>query len=388
MPTDQATDTPHKDLRTESSVERNQNEIGKIQMRCKCLVRLQRAHTEHPFGTGECYRHATTIDILPDAVLLEIFVFIPSGASTRRFWLDFVYDDRNWHKLVHVCRRWRQLVFASPLRLDLQLLCTCRTPVRKVLGYWPAFPRVIDCEYYRDGGNRHKLENIFAALQQRDRVRHIDINIRGSLFGELCAAMEKPFPALTHLYLSCEDGDGPAIPSALLGGSAPRLHDIFISSVPIPSLPTFLCSACDLVKLRFDYVPQTSFPSPEAMVACLATLTKLETIFIRFYSLIPHPDRVSPSHETRVILPSVTSFSFEKGNTYLEDFVACIDAPRLNSINVTYSCHFDFRVAELSKFIGRSNFRPWHAKIRFGVGQPSSFFQETNPDDSVIVIDI
>jgi hypothetical protein len=343
-------------------------------------------HTEHSLDTGDCYRHATAIDILPDDVLLEIFVFLPSG-STR-----FVYDDRTWRKLVHVCRRWRQLVFASPLRLDLQLLCTRRTPVRKVLGCWPAFPLAIDFDDSRD--NRNEFKNIVAAsaLEQRDRVRHINLNLRGVLLGELFATMEKPFPALTHLCLSCGDHNEPAIPSAFLGGSAPRLRDISISYILLPSIPTFLFSACDLVKLRLDYIPQTSFPSPEAMVACLATLTKLETFFIRFYSLALRPDPVRLSYETRVILPSVTSFSFERGNTYLENFVACINTPRLNSIDISYARRHAFRVTELSKFIERSNLRPsrfGHATIRFGVSQMSfSFCHETNPNDSVIAIKI
>jgi hypothetical protein len=51
-----------------------------------------------------------------------------------------------WHTLVHVCQRWRQIVFASPRRLNLQILCTHGTPVRKNLGIWPAFPIAID--YY------------------------------------------------------------------------------------------------------------------------------------------------------------------------------------------------------------------------------------------------
>jgi hypothetical protein len=48
-----------------------------------------------------------------------------------------------WHTLVHVCRRWRDLVFASPRRLNLRLLCRKDTPVREMLDIWPALPIVI-----------------------------------------------------------------------------------------------------------------------------------------------------------------------------------------------------------------------------------------------------
>ncbi|KAH8980986.1 hypothetical protein EDB86DRAFT_2977911 [Lactarius hatsudake] len=62
---------------------------------------------------------ATTIDTLTDNVLLAIFDLI--RISRTSFELH-CYPVWNWHTLVHVCHRWRQIIFASPLRLDLQLL--------------------------------------------------------------------------------------------------------------------------------------------------------------------------------------------------------------------------------------------------------------------------
>jgi hypothetical protein len=38
-----------------------------------------------------------------------------------------------WQTLVHVCRRWRTLVFGSPLFLKLELVCTVKTPARDTL---------------------------------------------------------------------------------------------------------------------------------------------------------------------------------------------------------------------------------------------------------------
>jgi hypothetical protein len=50
-----------------------------------------------------------TIDILPDDALLEIF----------DFYLGETEWTNRWHILVHVCRRWRLVVFGSPRRLNL-----------------------------------------------------------------------------------------------------------------------------------------------------------------------------------------------------------------------------------------------------------------------------
>ena len=64
-----------------------------------------------------------TLDALrvPDDVLLETFEFylgkdVPDRVGNHN------YDG--WQTLVHVCRRWRRIVFASPCHLDLKLYCT------------------------------------------------------------------------------------------------------------------------------------------------------------------------------------------------------------------------------------------------------------------------
>ncbi|KAH9056310.1 hypothetical protein EDB87DRAFT_1260555 [Lactarius vividus] len=79
-------------------------------------------------------RNATTISMLTDNVLVEIFDFCRKDhdqCPSSPVW--------KWHILVHVCRRWRQITFASPRRLNLQILCIDGTPVRKNLGIWPDY---------------------------------------------------------------------------------------------------------------------------------------------------------------------------------------------------------------------------------------------------------
>src|SRR5258708_3166709 len=108
-----------------------------------------------------------TIDVLPDDVLLDIFDFCLD--QPRRLILD---RTKVWQGLVHVCRRCRVVVFQSPHRLDLQILCTTGTPVREMLDTWPALPLVIlvDTDSLRRG-----MENIIAALEHRDRMCTISI---------------------------------------------------------------------------------------------------------------------------------------------------------------------------------------------------------------------
>ena len=386
-------DGPLKYLKSGSGAKRSQKETGYIQIRGKCLSAcLALAISTHFRDPDKSYRHVTTVDTLPDDILLEIFSFILSGG--RNFYIRR-YPIWTWHRLVHVCRRWRQIIFASPLRLDLQLLCTYRTPVRRGLGYWPAFPLVIHYDYHWDMDRTPDDEdNIFVALKQRDRVRHINLRASSLLLGELLAAMKEPFPALRYLELSCEDMDGaaPVFPSEFLGGSA-RLHEICLSYISFPGIPTLLSSASDLVKLRLDHIPPTSFPSPEAMVACLAALTRLEDIFIGFLSSSSHPNQTGLPPKTWVVLPAVTSFSFDGDSAYLEDFVSQINIPLLNTIDVTYiEDDVDVRATELSKLIERSNLRPsqfGRAKLFFQEEKAALlFYHESYPNERAIAIQI
>lgn len=115
-----------------------------------------------------------TIELLPDNVLLEIFKVYVNGATRTE----------EWHVLVvHVCCRWRNVVFASPRRLDLRPLCTTRTPVRARLVIWPPFPIAITGRVDRTSLVA-VTGNIVAALEHKDRVCHIDLKeIPNSLFG-------------------------------------------------------------------------------------------------------------------------------------------------------------------------------------------------------------
>ena len=78
-----------------------------------------------------------TIDMLPDHVLLEIFDFYLVEDPFRR------NNIGAWQLLVHVCRRWRNVVFESSRRLNSRLICTPTTPARDTLDIWPALPLLI-----------------------------------------------------------------------------------------------------------------------------------------------------------------------------------------------------------------------------------------------------
>ena len=293
--------------------------------------------------------------MLPDEVLLEIFNFCRNKDPRSPTPIQW------WTLLVHVCQRWRQVIFESPRRLNLQIRCTRRTPVKKDLGIWPAFPIVIDYRTKRTPEGEH---NIMAALEHPDRVCAIRLDfaeVSRELVANIVMAIQKPFPLLTHLRItlySLGSVDPFVIPAEFLGGSAPRLQEVTLFGIPYPGLPTLLLSASDLAKLDIFLIPQTGYISPEAMVASLAAFPRLETLAIGFQSVTSRPDRKHPPPPCpplmRIVFPALTYFRFQGASRYLENLVARIDGPQLNKIHIAYLNKVHFKVVQFSSFINRT----------------------------------
>ncbi|KAI0249335.1 hypothetical protein BJV78DRAFT_1284091 [Lactifluus subvellereus] len=283
-----------------------------------------------------------TIEALPDIVLLDIFEFY-RAASFLRGPLPWA-----WNRLVHVCQRWRYLVFASPLRLDLRLRCTSKTPVREMLDVWPPFPiEITDPEILCDE------ENVTAVLEHRDRVCRIGLSLTTPLWERLVPMVQEPVPALTHLELWSDGATASALPDMFLGGSAPRLQTLSLIGVPFPGLPRLLLSATYLSDLSLVEIPHAAHISPEAMATGLSALTRLTSLTMSFRFPASRPGRIGqrPPPLIRVVLPALTNLIFRGDNEYLEDFIARFDAPRLNNLDIYFSNQPVSDIPQLLHFI-------------------------------------
>jgi hypothetical protein len=298
---------------------------------------------------GPFYRKLT-IGTLPDDVLLEIFGF-------------YVYEapgGYKWHTLVHVSRRWRNVVFASPRRLRLRLLCKPNRSVKEMLDIWPELPIMISdwrSKSYRRPKTVENVENVISALELKDRVLNINFGcIPSSDFKRFAAVMQDPFLALTQLDIWVDDEMAPALSDSFLGGSAPQLQDLRLDRIPFPALPNLLLSATDLVTLQLERIPHSGYISPEAMVACLSALTRLKTLSLGFRSPRSRPAEASrrPPLPTRTILPALISLTFGGVTEYLEVLVARIDAPLLVEFLITFFNQLVFDLLQLPKFLCRT----------------------------------
>jgi hypothetical protein len=298
-------------------------------------------HHPHRATADWCDVGQVTIGILPDDILLCIFYVYVNGP----------YKKEEWHTLVHVCRRWRTLVFGSPYHLNLQLFCSVSTPVTKKLDIWPDLPIVVSHHY----DNIPKMDNLIAAIKHNDRVCKIDFRTFYDIpeMKKVVSAMQVPFPALTDLKLLSGEAYGivTVIPDSFLGGSAPRLQRLHLGWFLFPGLPKLHLSATSLVSLHLD-LSLSWYISPDAMVACLSTLVHLKSFTLTF----PTPQSRESRHllpPARTLLPALTLLRFKGTHEYAEDLITRIDAPLLHRLHIIFFKEALPNVPQLSQFITR-----------------------------------
>ena len=309
-----------------------------------------------------------TIKELPDEILLAIFGFCMAYPLPLPY-----YEEDAWHTLVHVCRRWRYVVFASPRHLNLRLLCMNKR-LMKTLDIWPPLPIAIHVDD-KEFRSLPSVTDVISVLKRNDRVCKIFIDGVPDSLLEAVVATTEPFPELIELELASFRKDTPILPDAFLGGSTPRLRSLLLWGIPFPGVWKLLSSTSDLVVLTLGFIPNSGYISPEAMAATLSTLTRLQSLHLsfetpQFWNQEPNRLLSAASALTRFMLPALTTFDFAGNSKYLGDIVSRIDAP-LDYIAITVTFHdqdrrvFDFPL--LRDFICRTNIlkAPHRAEISF-----------------------
>jgi hypothetical protein len=200
------------------------------------------------------------------------------------------------------------------------------------------------------------VENIVAAIEHgHDRISHISIeDIGGPALEKLATAMQQPLRTLEHFYLMSFDKSAPVLPETFLGGSAPLLEYFYLYGHPFPTFPQFISSSTHIRDLSISGIPDSGYISPNAMAACLAALPNLDDLYIGFQSPLSRPPQITPPPRTRIVLPALTRLLFNGVSEYLEDFLAQIDTPLLNYLDVAFFMDLIFEIPRLRHFISRA----------------------------------
>jgi hypothetical protein len=316
-----------------------------------------------------------TMDVLPDDVLLHVFDCYMAQASRVE----------SWHTLVHVCRRWRGVVFGSPRHLNLRIACTNKMRVREKLDAWPAIPVVVSGYCDSPSGLDHNIE---AALEHNDRICQIKFVSAWDL-ERIFAALEEPFPALTDLELWSIDDDAVSVfpnPFKFLGGSS-QLRSLELGGISIPGLPKLLSSLSDLVELRIALTSESAFLSPKEIVTGVSALTKLKLFTLEFEYDTPleRESQHSPP-PTPVVLPALTSFKFKGVSEYLEDLVALIDTPQLDHLDIAFYSfnQVTFDTPQLLELVSRIPKLQVPVKAHIGFDDPEVWIEFSSPTQASI----
>ena len=271
-----------------------------------------------------------------------------------------------WPILVWVCRRWRQIVFASPLGLGLRLHCTHRTPVLKSIDCWPALPVIL--EYggvpNLDTPAPEDDDNIIAALKQSGRVSSISLTVTSSLLEKL-STISGPLSELEELVLLSQDNMQRTLPSTFLWG--PRLRTLHSTRIAFPSLPPLLLPCQDLVDLQLHEIPGSGYFSPEVFTNALSGTPQLRSFTLHILSF---PRRRSylglpPPPEERILLAALTHLKYRGTSKYLDIFLGRIDAPLLKDIEIMLFNQPTMDASQLGRFIQRTEMHTSfsHAKV-------------------------
>ena len=290
------------------------------------------------------------IDHFPDDLLIYIFKLYQ-----REFDDDHeCYYTWRWLAVVHVCKRWRRIIFAWPHHIDVRLDCRSGTAVAKALDVWPNSPVSIrpPINYLNESGRG----DLIAALEHRDRIVGIDFSagLSNPQLERCAALMQESFPFLRILSLRCYSANPPVMTDAFLSGSAPRLQKLILYNVPFPTLPKLLLSAHDLVELYLEYLESTGYISSDVMATCMSVLPRLQYISIIFRSTKSIPQvrtGASPLPPTRAYLPALATLMFNGVREYSEDLMSRIDAPLLQFLRLEFFYQPIFDMPQLSRLI-------------------------------------
>ena len=312
--------------------------------------------------------HIPSIHNLDDDSLLRIFFFCRlvlfeelEGGYLFHLHARECIQGHWWYKLIHVCRRWRYLVFASPSHLGLCLVCTHGTPVADMLAHSPPLPLIIDHSDEAREMTAEDEEGIILALQHRDRVRRIHLRIPMPNLEKVLLTMDDEFPMLEYLFIGrlIKHNMSLVLPKTF---QAPHLRHLILVNFAIPIRSPLLTPAVGLVTLSLELIHPSAYFRPNDLLQRLSLMPQLEVLDIRFHSPVPNREVEMQLLDTptmaHITLPNLRWFAFQGVSAYLEALLPRMTTPLLEKLEIVFFNQLTFSFKHLLQFIStRENLR-------------------------------
>ncbi|KAI0291210.1 hypothetical protein B0F90DRAFT_1778943 [Multifurca ochricompacta] len=326
-------------------------------------------------------RNKKSIKTLPDDILLDIFDYYRLAVG-----IDW---PQRWYTLAHVCRRWKQLIFASSLRLALQLRSTFGTQVEDMITYSPPFPLVLDYDSrYDESWSISDVDGVlFALLQHPQRVREIVLSAPASRLARLTMAMTGAAPIVEFLKLESQTTEL-ILPRQFLDGQAPQLRRLVLSGCTLHTLHPLLSSATSLVNLTLHRIPSSAYFSPDSLASCLRCMPRLQSLSITFLSAVPSSANVPlpPPNQTtnRAEVPMLEEFTYRGTSTYLNALLSKLHAPLMKKLHLRLFNQLTLSIPHIAVFTNdtASSLKPTLALIEFYESSVWLTMLDTSPHSS------
>jgi hypothetical protein len=267
------------------------------------------------------------ISRIPDELLVEIFDFYRQHNVHSYQW---------WFKFIHVCKRWRAVMFASSSRLDL---CFVLKPkmgghMKTIMSrHFPPLPIQIKYDREYPALKSKDMSRVLAALKRPDRIRGIAFTGDSDNFRKLFKATKCPFPALESLEL-CVDHATLTIPVTFLRGSVSHLRTLSLHHFSLQSISRFLSSIPTLTYLSLVFYDDIGLPSSMLrLFSNLQSMPCLCHLHLEITSRITNEAQPTKPEE-KIPLSKLTSFRYHGHSAFLNTFMAEFAAPSLREVDI------------------------------------------------------
>jgi hypothetical protein len=227
------------------------------------------------------------------------------------------------------------------------------TPVADMLAHSPPFPLVID--FFQRDITAEDEEGIVLALEQRDRIRRIRLEIPILDLQELIMSIDEEYPILEYLTMAPLFNDKNANLKLPETFRAPQLRHLGLFGFTIPRGSQLLTTAVGLVTLCLAMANPSTYFQPTVLLQWITLMPQLKTLVVLFYFPVPNRDvekQVSrmPLLE-HVTLPNLRHFWFRGVSAYMEAFVRRISAPHLQKLQILFFEQLTFSIPHLVQFM-------------------------------------
>jgi len=230
-----------------------------------------------------------------------------------------------------------------------------------MLAHSPPFPLIIQYEVENGGLSTKDEEEIMLALQHRDRVSRISLEMPAPSLQKLITAISDEFPILEFLSIAppTKHDTHLILPSTF---QAPQLRFLFLKHFASPIGSPLLTTAVGLSTLSLRWIHPSTYPHPDHFLQMLSLLPHLRRLDIGFRSPISKRDikrqLLQSPIITHVTLPNLHHFAFTGVSIYLEALLPHMATPILETFKVHFFNQLTFSVPRLLQFMTTAdNFR-------------------------------